>query len=80
MEMEIKNGKFWVLEEKTNGTNTQRHIFDDEQSAINKIKQLIKTISVEKLVLLIVDTTGKDWKITPVSWSVIAMGLVREEK
>lgn len=40
----------------------------------------MKTVDVQQLVLSSIEVGGKDWKIVPVSWSVIAMGLVREEK
>ncbi len=76
MEIELK-GKFWILENK-DGTASKKYLFDDEKSAMVKIKELIKTISPEKLVLLTVDLTQKDWKVTQVPWTSIAVNLIRE--
>lgn len=79
MELEIKNGKFWILENKSDENNIERYAYDDEKSAIGRLRQLMKSIDVQYLFLSAVDISGKEWKIAGVSWSIIAMGLVREE-
>ena len=79
MELEIKNGKFWILENKSDEKNIDRYAYDDEKSAIGRLKQLMKSVDVEHLFLSTVDISGKEWKISGVPWSIIAMGLVREE-
>ena len=79
MELEIKNGKFWILENKENEDNIERYVYDDEKSAMSRVKQLLKSIDATKLFLSTIDITGKEWQITGVSWSVIAMGIVRDE-
>lgn len=79
MELEIKNGKFWILENKSDEKNIERYAYDDEKSAIGRLKQLMKSVDVEHLFLSTVDMAGKEWKISGVPWSTIAMGLVREE-
>lgn len=79
MELEIKNGKFWILENKENEDNIERYVYDDERSAMSRVKQLLKSVDAQKLFLSTVDITGKEWQIVGVSWSVIAMGIVREE-
>jgi hypothetical protein len=79
MELEIKNGKFWILENKENENNIERYAYDDEKSAMSRVKQLLKSVDAQKLFLSTVDITGKEWQIIGVSWSVIAMGIVREE-
>ncbi len=80
MEIEIKGNKFWLLENKTDEKNAKRWVYDDEKSAINRLKELMKTVNVENLVLSSIEVSGKDWKIGSVPWSVIAMGLARGEK
>jgi len=80
MEIEIKSGKFWLLENKTDEKNVKRWVYGDEKTAIGRLKELMKTVDVQQLVLSSIEVGGKDWKIVPVLWSVIAMGLVREEK
>ena len=79
MELEIKNGKFWILENKSDENNIERYSYNDEKSAMGRVKQLLKTVDAQKLFLSTVDITGKEWQISGVQWSVIAMGIVREE-
>lgn len=79
MELEIKSGKFWILENKENENTIERYVYDDEKSAMGRVKQLLKSVDAQKLFLSTIDITGKEWQITGVSWSVIAMGIVRDE-
>lgn len=79
MELEIKNGKFWILENKEDENNIERFAYDDERSAMSRVKQLLKSIDAQKLFLSTVDITGKEWQIAGVPWSLIAMGIVRDE-
>ncbi len=78
MEIELKNGKFWILENR-DGAATKKYLFDEEKPAMSKVKQLMKTVTPDKLVLLTVDLTQKDWKVSQVPWATIAIGLVRED-
>ena len=78
MELEIKNGKFWILENKSNETNIERYAYDDEKSAIDRLRDLLKSIDVQYIFLSTVDISGKEWSIAGVPWSTIAMGLVRD--
>lgn len=39
----------------------------------------MKSVDVQYLFLSTVDISGKEWNIAGVQWSIIAMGLVREE-
>ena len=79
MELEIKNGKFWILENKENENNTERYAYDDEKSAMSRIKQLLRSVDAQKLFLSTIDITG-EWQIAGVSWSIIAIGIVRDEE
>ena len=80
MELEIKNGKFWILENKSDENNIERYSYSDEKFAMSRVKQLLKTVDAQKLFLSTMDITGKEWQISGVQWSVIAMGIVREEQ
>jgi len=78
MEIEIKNGKFWILENKADEKNVQRFVYDEVKSAIDRLKELMKTVNTDKLLLSTVDTTdSKGWNITGTPWAIIAMGIVR---
>ncbi len=77
MEIELTTGKFWLLETKDEKKNVQT-IFDSEKAAMSKMKEKLKTIPAEKLVLLTVDVSGKEWKINQVSWQTIVTAMVNE--
>jgi len=77
MEIELKDRKFWILENKENPI-PKTYLFDDEKSSIGKIKILLKTIPTEKIVLYIVDTSQKEWKLTQVPWSAIVSKLIQD--
>jgi hypothetical protein len=46
---------------------------------MSRIKQLLKSVDAQKLFLSTVYITGKEWQISGVPWSTIAMGIVRDE-
>lgn len=77
LEIEIINGKFYILENIADEKNIKRYIYSNTKSAIDRIKELIKTINADKIILSIVDISTKNWNITGVPWSIIAMGLIR---
>jgi len=77
MEIEIKTGKFWVLETRDEKANT-KYIFDTEKLAITKMKGLLKTIPADKIVILVVDVSAKEWKINQVPWQTIVTAMVNE--
>lgn len=76
-ELELKNGKFFILENRSDEKNIKRYIYGGTKAAIDRIKELIKTVNADKIILSTVDISGKSWNITGVPWSVIAMGLIR---
>lgn len=76
-ELEIKNGKFFILENRNDEKNIKRYICNDVKPAIDRIKELVKTVNTDKILLSTVDISTKTWNLTGVSWSVIAMGLIR---
>lgn len=77
IEMELKNGKFFILENRSDEKNIKRYIYNGVKPAIDRIKEFIKTVNSDKLMLSTVDISSKNWNISGVPWSVIAMGLVR---
>jgi hypothetical protein len=79
MELKIQDGKFWILENRSEEKNIERYCYDNEKSAMSRVKQMLKSVDAQKLFLSTVDMTGKDWQIIGVQWSVIAMGIVRDE-
>lgn len=66
MELEIKNGKVWILENKENENEIERYAYDDERSAMGRVKQLLKSVDAQKLFLSTIDITGKEWQISGV--------------
>lgn len=79
MELTIKDGKYWILENKADENKIERYVYDDEKSATSRLRSLLMIVDAQKLFLSKVDITEKEWKITGVPWSAIAMGIVREE-
>lgn len=79
MEMKIIDGKFWIFENSADENNIERFVYDDEKSAINRLKEIMKTVDTSKLSLSSVDITTKEWKISGVSWAIIATGIIRGE-
>lgn len=78
MEMEIKNNRFWLLENKADEKNVQRFVYDDAKLAFERLKELMKKVNSDKLLLSTIDMAdSKGWNITGVPWSMIAMGLIR---
>ena len=78
MEIEVTDGRFWLLENKIDENDIKRWVYDDKKSAISRLKELMKTVDVQQVVLSAIEVSGKEWKIAPVPWAEIAMGLVRE--
>jgi hypothetical protein len=76
-ELESINGKFYILENRADDKNVKRFIYINIKPAMNRLKDLIKTVNPDKLMLSSIDITGKSWNITGVPWSIVAMGLIR---
>jgi hypothetical protein len=76
-ELEIKNGKFFILENRSDEKNIKRFTYIDIKPALIRIKELISTVNADKILLSTVDISTKTWNLTGVSWSVIAMGMIR---
>jgi hypothetical protein len=81
LEIKVSGNKFFALE-----AGTEKYVLDDEQTAITKLQELVKSglkTKPEDVIIFEVDTAakGKDgsstWQITQVSWSRIAIGLLQ---
>jgi hypothetical protein len=71
--MKIENQKFYVLD-----VESEKEIYKTEPEAIQELKTQIqgKKINENNVSIMEVDVSG-DWKISQVSWSKIAMELLR---
>ena len=69
--MEIKEDRFYVLESE-NG----KWIFETEDDAIKKLKDVAKKNDPEKTRIIEVDISEGEWSIKQVPWSRIAMKLI----
>ncbi len=71
--MKIENEKFYVL-----NIENEKEIYGTESEAIQELKTQIqgKEINEDNVSIMEVDVSG-DWKISQVSWSKIAMELLR---
>lgn len=77
MSIKIEEEKFYVLEAGNN-----KWIYNSEKEAISSLKELLtkdKSLKEENVSILEVDTTGDKWKIKQISWSKIAIELIRGE-
>lgn len=77
IELEIRNGKFFILEDRHDEKNVERFMYNNTKPAIDRIKELIGTVNADRILLSCVDISSKSWNITGIPWSVIAMGLIR---
>lgn len=71
--IEIKNDKFYILESEVG-----KWIFETEDDAIKKLKEVAKKSNPEKTRIIEVDVSGGEWSIKQVPWSRIAMKLIEE--
>lgn len=75
MKMKIKEGRFYVLDAKT-----EKWVHDTEDSAIESLKELVsqnKDLAADEITIWEVNTEGAEWEIKGVPWSKIAVGLIR---
>jgi len=77
MSIKIENNKFYVLE-----AGKEKWIYNSEKDAIKSLKKLLsenRDLSQENVSVLEVDTTKEKWQIKQISWSKIAIELIRGE-
>lgn len=73
--LEIKDNKFYILE-----SGAGKWIFESEDDAIKKLKDVAKKSDTEKTRIIEIDIGGEEWSIKQVPWSRIAMKLIEKEK
>jgi len=77
MSMKIENNKFYILE-----AENEKWIYSSENDAVNSLKRLLsenEELSEKNVNILEVDTKEEKWQIRQMSWSKIAMQLIRGE-
>lgn len=77
MSMKIENDKFYILE-----AENEKWIYSSEKDAVNSLKRLLsenRELSEKNANILEVDTKEEKWQIRQMSWSKIAMQLIRGE-
>ena len=76
MEMEIKEGTFWLLRNPDPKGNIV--LFDNIDDAIKSVKEMLRNdISSEDIDLMAMHVTGENITGTGVTWSEIATKLVK---
>jgi hypothetical protein len=77
MSIKIENNKFLILE-----AENEKWIYSSEKDAIESLKKLLaqnKGLNEENVSILEIDTEKEKWQIKQISWSKIAMELIRGE-
>jgi len=77
MSMKIENETFYVVE-----AGTDKWIHSSEKDAVESLKNLLsrnKDLNQENVNILEVDTKEEKWRIKQISWSRIAIELIRGE-
>ena len=77
MSIRIENEKFYILE-----AGNEKWIYSSEKDAIKSLRELLtenKDLNQENVSILEVDTKEEKWQIKQISWSKIAIELIRGE-
>jgi len=75
MSIKIEEEKFYILE-----AGNDKWIYSSEKGAIKSLKDLLaenEKLNQENVSILVVDTKEEKWQIKQISWSKIAMELIR---
>ena len=75
-EIELTESKFYLLEDKTD-EKMQRWLIGDVKKSVKRLKELLKEKDIEKLSLISIDISGKEWKIAPASWGIVASAIAK---
>lgn len=77
MSIKIENDKFYILE-----AGNDKWIYSSEKDAINSLKKKLsanKDLNQDNVNILEVNTKEEKWQIKQMSWSRIAVELIRGE-
>lgn len=69
--IEIRDDKFYILD-----TKTGKWVFQTEDDAINKLKEIAKKTEPENTKIVEISIGKDEWSIVQVPWSKIAMKLL----
>lgn len=76
-EIELTESKFYLLEDKTDEKNLKRWIIGDVKKSVKRLKELLNEKDIDKLSLISIDISGKEWKIAPASWGIVASAIAK---
>ncbi len=76
-EIELTESKFYLLEDKTDENKLKRWIIGDVKKSVKRLKELLKEKDIDKLSLISIDISGKEWKIAPASWGIVASAIAK---
>jgi len=76
-EIELTEPKFYLLEDKTDDKNIERWIIGDIKKSVKRLKELLNEKDIDKLSLISIDISGKEWKIAPASWGIVASAIAK---
>lgn len=77
MTIKIEGDKFYILE-----AGNEKWIYNSEKDAINSLREMLaknKDLNEDNVSVLEIDTKVEKWQIKQISWSRIAMKLIRGE-
>ena len=78
MKLKIENDKFYIIE-----AESEKWIYNVEDEAINSLKEMLskdKDLDEKDVNILEVETSGEKWQVKQISWSKIALKLIRGER
>ena len=78
MKLKIENDKFYIIE-----AGSEKWIYNVEDEAINSLKEMLskdKDLDEKDVNILEVETSGEKWQVKQISWSKIALKLIRGER
>lgn len=76
-EIELTESKFYLLEDKTDEKKIERWIIGDVKKSVKRLKELLNEKDIDKLSLISIDISGKEWKIAPASWGIVASAIAK---
>ena len=75
-EIELTESKFYLLEDKTD-EKMQRWLIGDVKKSVKRLREILNEKDIDKLNLISIDISGKEWKISPASWAIVASAIAK---
>lgn len=76
-EIELTESKFYLLEDKTDEKKLQRWLIGDVKKSVKRLREILNEKDIDKLNLISIDISGKEWKISPASWGIVASAIAK---